>query len=153
MSPPSVASWPPGSCWLRHRDTENVRHTHQSHGNKTLTTTLCPPSPSQILFTFPVAPVSSQDRPGIVTGWWQQGTIDKMRMLTLEALSTLVKHKKQEMAAAAAAAAAATAGDAGASAGDGGKSAAAGAATTGASSSCLAAAVVPGQATKVSIKM
>ncbi|CAN0101329.1 unnamed protein product [Ectocarpus sp. 12 AP-2014] len=91
------------------------------------------------------------DRPGIVTGWWQQGTMDKMRMLTLEALSTLVKHKKQEMAAAAAAtaaaAAAAAAGDAGASAGDGGKSAEAGAATTGASS-CLAAAVVPGQAKK-----
>ena len=46
-----------------------------------------------------------QDRPGIVTGWWQQSTIDKFRMLTLEGLSSVVKFKKEQLAAAAAAAA------------------------------------------------
>lgn len=47
-----------------------------------------------------VAP-HSQDRPGIVTGWWQQSTIDKFRLLTLEGLSSVVKFKKEQLAAAA----------------------------------------------------
>lgn len=46
---------------------------------------------------------SSQDRPGIVTGWWQQSTIDAFRLLTLEGISKAVGFKKAQIAAAEAA--------------------------------------------------
>eukprot|EP00903_Cladosiphon_okamuranus_P011426 g10767.t1 len=68
------------------------------------------------------------DRPGIVTGWWQQSTIDKFRLLTLQGLSSVVKFKKEQLAAAAAAAAAADASEEGQS--STGSSAAAAAAAT-----------------------
>eukprot|EP00752_Nemacystus_decipiens_P018659 g16728.t1 len=42
---------------------------------------------------------SRLDRPGIVTGWWPQSTIDKFRMLTLDGLSSVVKFKKEQLAA------------------------------------------------------
>lgn len=49
---------------------------------------------------FYVFVICLQDRPGIVTGWWQQSTIDKFRLLTLEGLSSVVKFKKEQLAAA-----------------------------------------------------